>query len=145
VKSGLKTGTDLSLEINHVDSHISLDKNRFSRFKSEIVSFRIWTLYNEYLFYLHAAITLEELRTLLVEETSVVLGDAGIVHTHLVLLNRQVINNMYSVHCTVHCTLYTVHCTIINCTMYIHFQTQNQGPKINLYRHQKLNVIFTGI
>jgi hypothetical protein len=108
VKSGLKTGTDLSLEINHVDSHISLDKNRFSRFKSEIVSFRIWTLYNEYLFYLHAAITLEELRTLLVEETSVVLGDAGIVHTHLVLLNRQVINNMYSVHCTVHCTLYTV-------------------------------------
>ncbi len=104
MKSCLKTGTDLSLEINHVDSHISLDKNWFSRFKSENISFRIWTLYNEYLYYLHAACTLEELRALLVEETGVVLGDAGIVHTHLVVLNRQVINNMYSVHCT----LYTV-------------------------------------
>jgi hypothetical protein len=121
VKSGLKTGTDLSsLEINHVDSPISLDKNRFSRFKSEIISFRIWTLYNKYLFYLHAAITLEELRTLLVEETGVVLGHAGVVHTHLVVLNRQILNNINSVQCTVYsvqCTVYSVQCTVDN----VHF------------------------
>jgi len=126
VKSGLKTGTDLSLEINHVDSHISLDKNRFSRFKSEIVSFRIWTLYNEYLFYLHAAITLEELRTLLVEETSVVLGDAGIVHTHLVLLNRQVPKENNNVHVQCACTVYSVQCIMYKIQIILSMRLDNQ-------------------
>jgi hypothetical protein len=51
--SGMKTtatkstyqspNSDISLEITHVDSHISSDKNWFSRFKSEITSFRILT------------------------------------------------------------------------------------------------------
>jgi hypothetical protein len=34
--------TDLLLEINKIDSHISFDENRISRFKSEITSFT-WT------------------------------------------------------------------------------------------------------
>ncbi len=38
-KSSFKTGLDLSREINN----ISFDKNWFSRFKSEITSFWIWT------------------------------------------------------------------------------------------------------
>ncbi len=43
VKSSLKNRfTDLSLEINHIT--ISLDKNWFSRLKSETNSFWIWTL-----------------------------------------------------------------------------------------------------
>ncbi len=36
--------TDLSLEINLIDSDISFDKNWFLHFKSEITSFWIWTL-----------------------------------------------------------------------------------------------------
>ncbi len=38
--------TYLSLEISYVDSYIYLDKNWFSRFKSENSSFLIWTLCN---------------------------------------------------------------------------------------------------
>jgi hypothetical protein len=34
---------DLSLEINNVDSHISFDKNRFVRIKSEINEFGLGT------------------------------------------------------------------------------------------------------
>ncbi len=47
VKSSIKTGLkiSLSLEIIHIDSQISFDKNLFfSRFKPEITSFWIWTL-----------------------------------------------------------------------------------------------------
>ncbi len=44
VKSSCKTGyISLSLEINHIDFHIYLLKKWFSRFKSEIISFWIWT------------------------------------------------------------------------------------------------------
>jgi hypothetical protein len=39
----LKRFTDLSLEINHLDSHISYDKSWASSFKSEITFFWIWT------------------------------------------------------------------------------------------------------
>ena len=42
VKYSFKT-SELSLEIYHVDSSISLDKSRFVRIKSEINSCRVWT------------------------------------------------------------------------------------------------------
>jgi hypothetical protein len=46
VKSSFKNRlTDISLEINRIDSHISVDKNCFSPFKPEISAFWIWTLY----------------------------------------------------------------------------------------------------
>ncbi len=38
------TGLHISIEINYIGSRISFDKNRFSRFKSEIIYFWIWTL-----------------------------------------------------------------------------------------------------
>jgi hypothetical protein len=46
VKTSFKTGLEISLEITHVDPHISFDKNWFSRFKFETLYFKfeLWSV-----------------------------------------------------------------------------------------------------
>ncbi len=53
-KTSFKTG--FSLEINHIDCHISFDKNWFKHFKSEITSFCIEPLYNTVLKVSHSCL-----------------------------------------------------------------------------------------